>query len=93
MSPEWPESRLGDLNTHTPLLPQQDSAEGLGKEARRNSVHAVFQGTITSTRAWLQSVFRERIFYIISAETVLTFRYRDEIQVKLCWAETRPGGV
>nr|XP_025855696.1 E3 ubiquitin-protein ligase RNF213 isoform X5 [Vulpes vulpes] len=65
--------------TLQPLV--QDSAEGLGKEARRNSVHAVFQGTITSTRAWLQSVFRERIFYIISAETVLTFRYRDEIQV------------
>lgn len=93
MSPEWPESRLGDLNTHTPLLPQQDSAEGLGKEARRNSVHAVFQGTIINTRAWLQSVFRERIFNIIGARAVLTFRYTDEIKVKLCWAEMLPGGV
>uniref|UniRef100_A0A8C0K6I9 Ring finger protein 213 n=1 Tax=Canis lupus dingo TaxID=286419 RepID=A0A8C0K6I9_CANLU len=63
------------------LQPLVDSAEGLGKEARRNSVHAVFQGTIINTRAWLQSVFRERIFNIIGARAVLTFRYTDEIKV------------
>ena len=56
-------------------------------------MHAVFQGTIINTRAWLQSVFRERIFNIIGARAVLTFRYTDEIKVKLCWAEMLPGGV
>ena len=62
-------------------LPQQpDSAEGPGKETgKKNSVKTVFQGTVAKTRAWLQSIFQESMFF--SYWPQVTFRYREEIKV------------
>ncbi|XP_032177877.1 E3 ubiquitin-protein ligase RNF213 isoform X3 [Mustela erminea] len=58
----------------------QDSAEGPRKEAGKISVQTVFQGTVTSTRAWLRDIFRESIFRQTYTSAV-TFRYQEEIKV------------
>ncbi|XP_026908049.2 E3 ubiquitin-protein ligase RNF213 isoform X1 [Acinonyx jubatus] len=61
-------------------LVQPDSAEGPGKETgKKNSVKTVFQGTVAKTRAWLQSIFQESMFFNYWSQ--VTFRYREEIKV------------
>ncbi|XP_039082113.1 E3 ubiquitin-protein ligase RNF213 isoform X2 [Hyaena hyaena] len=66
--------------TLEPLV-QQDSAEGPEKETgKKNSVQTVFQGTVTKTRAWLQSVFQDSML-VCSYWPPVMFRYREEIKV------------
>ncbi|KAI5277308.1 hypothetical protein MUG91_G144n75 [Manis pentadactyla] len=63
------------------LKPLVASAEGQGNEmGKKNSVKAVFQDTLTTTRTWLKRIFRRGMFQN-TYERPVSFVYHDEIEV------------
>ncbi|XP_008588585.1 PREDICTED: E3 ubiquitin-protein ligase RNF213, partial [Galeopterus variegatus] len=63
------------------LKPPGDSAGGQGSDAEKNVVKTAFQRTLATTRTWLQSVFRKKMFQSTWWSSSVMFTYSEEIEV------------
>ncbi|XP_047614339.1 E3 ubiquitin-protein ligase RNF213 isoform X4 [Phacochoerus africanus] len=87
------------------LKPLVDSAGGQHSEAgEKDSVAAVFQGTLAATRSWFQRVFQNHVFQTGVSSSNVRFTYPEEIKiwrrlveipfpVELGWKETLLGDM